>query len=68
MTYGNGDIIKVINEDCTGRKLMRKTANADDAESVKDAFNSVIEKYGLNIKVQKIDKDNPWKENKDFEW
>lgn len=51
MGYSNGDIVRIINEDCTGRKIMRKTANADDPESIKDAFNAVIEKYGLDIKI-----------------
>lgn len=68
MSYSNGDIIKIINEDCTGRKLMRKTANADDAESIARAFKSVIEKYGLNINVE-ITTENVWnKKDKEFQW
>lgn len=51
----NDDIIRVINEDCTGRKIMRKTANANDAESIREIFTAVIQKYGLKLKVIEAD-------------
>lgn len=70
MGYNNGDIVRIINEDCTGRKLMRKTASADDADSVAEAFRSVIDKYSLPLKVERVvPVKDPWvKKEKDFSW
>lgn len=63
----NGDIIRVINEDCTGRKIMRKTANAEDSEAIKELFNSVIDKYGLDLQVVSS-KNNRVRTEEEFHW
>lgn len=63
----NGDIIRVINEDCTGRKIMRKTANAEDSEAVRELFNSVIDKYGLDLQVVSV-KTKRIRKEEEFHW
>lgn len=49
------DIIRISNEDCTGRKLFRAVAQVSDEKEVARVFNSIINKYGLKLRVQKID-------------
>ena len=52
--YSNGsDIITVIQEDFTGRKLQKFRSNAINEEEIAKIFQSVIDKYGLNLKVVK---------------
>lgn len=63
----NGDIIRVINEDCTGRKIMRKTANAEDSQAIKELFNSVIDKYGLDLEVVSA-KSTRIRNEEEFHW
>jgi hypothetical protein len=52
----SSDVITLISEDFTGRKLFKKRSNANDAETIMLIFQSIIDKYGLNIEV--IEKKN----------
>lgn len=57
MKYSNnpyrkqGDVIVVALEDFTGRRFAKLRANANDANSVKDMLNTLIDKCGLPLKV-----------------
>lgn len=53
--YNNSDdVIRIFNEDCTGRKLFRISAQASDEKALAYAFNSIIDKYGLKLRVTRI--------------
>ena len=45
------DVIRIFNEDCTGRKLFKITAHVSDEKEIKRMFNSIIQKYGLKLRV-----------------
>lgn len=47
----SSDVITLISEDFTGRKLFKKRSNATDVETIMLIFQSIIDKYGLNIEV-----------------
>ena len=53
------DILVLVNEDCTGRKIARFKCNADDSKEVAKVFQAVIDKYGLPLKIVKSDKKDP---------
>jgi len=55
---GGDDVIRIINEDCTGRKIGRAVAAANDAESVAKVFNAIIRKYGLRLKIERADEND----------
>ena len=66
---GGSDILIVLIEDCTGRKISSKQkVNLDDVESVIRMFKQIIDKYGMNIKLVKTDKLDFIKEDIDFKW
>ena len=48
-----GDVITVVEEDFTGRRLQKLRANSSDEEEIAKIFQSVIDKYALNLKVIK---------------
>jgi len=55
------DIVEVSIKDSTGRKLWQYRANADDSKSVKNIFQSVVDKYGLRIRIElEEDKSLAW--------
>ena len=57
--YAKGsDVLTVIHEDCTGRKFDKQRANADDADAVSKIFKSVIDKYGLKLKIVNEEPEN----------
>ena len=62
--YNNtGDILVLVTEDCTGRKLNKKKANVNDEEEIIRIFQSFIDKYSLNIKIIVTeDKKKDWAE------
>ena len=51
--YNNSnDIVTITSEDFTGRKLLKRRSNASDAESIKNIFQSIIDKYGLDLEIK----------------
>jgi hypothetical protein len=47
------DMIFLVVEDCTGRKLMRSKSSANDERAIANMFNSIINKYGMGLRVIK---------------
>lgn len=45
------DILIVSLEDFTGRRFWKSKVNVNDTESVKELFNTIIEKSGLSLRV-----------------
>ena len=70
--YNRGsDILVIVNEDCTGKKLSKSRASLEDEESVKNIMQSIIDKYGLNLKVINASNNNAlsWlKADEEFRW
>lgn len=51
--YRSGDdVITLICEDSTGRKIFKLRANTSDGKSIEGIFNELIEKYNLKIYVK----------------
>ena len=46
---------------------MRRTANAEDSEAVRELFNSVIDKYGLDLQVVSV-KTKRIRKEEEFHW
>jgi len=65
-----GDVIVLSSEDFTGRTLFKYRASSLNEESVLKLFNSIIEKYGLNlvvnIKPSKVI--DVFKADEEFKW
>jgi len=50
--YNQGsDIIEIINEDYTGRKIGKSKVTISDEEGFARIMNSIIDKYALNLEV-----------------
>lgn len=63
------DIIIIITEDYTGRKIDKKKANIQDEDEIMRMINSLIEKYKLNFEIIKKDKSLSWvKADEEFKW
>ena len=64
-------MITLISEDCTGRKIDKLKANTSDENSVAKIIQFVIDKYGLKLKIKKIEKPKglDWlKSDEEFKW
>ena len=70
--YSRGsDIITVITEDSTGRKIDKKRASSQDELAVAHAFQSIIDKYGLDLKIihERNQSKASWYEaDEEFKW
>jgi len=70
--YSKGnDVITIVQEDFTGRKLQRFRANLNDEDEIARLFQSVIDKYGLNLKITKevSKKGGSWLDvDEEFSW
>ena len=60
----SGDILVLINEDCTGRKISKRKVNLQDEDEVMNMLTSLINKYGLNLEItRKENKQRLWTES-----
>ena len=66
----SNDIIVVTQEDFTGKKIAKFKSNSQDEEEVAKIFQSIIDKYSMNLKIIKGDGVNKsWLDaDEDFQW
>lgn len=62
------DMIVLVVEDCTGRKLLKMKAQASDERMIESIFNSVINKYGMGLKIIRAEAPAIIEEEEKFEW
>lgn len=69
--YNKGaDIINIVLEDCTGRKIERFKANIQDREEIIRIFKYLNEKFDLGINITMIEQDNElkWFNSGEIKW
>lgn len=68
--YNNtSDVLTLIVEDYTGRKILKSRTSCGDSKRIAKAIKEVIDKEGLSIFIRVLD-NNDYKEIKEekFEW
>ena len=67
--YNNGsDVITIKIEDCTGRRIGQYRFNCEDTKAMMSIFNSIIDKYGINIKLVITDNKSLFEDDKNFKF
>ena len=67
--YNNSsDILTIITEDCTGRKINKFKTNIEDKENIAKILNFIIDKYGLGFKIVKKDGASWLDIDESFKW